>query len=410
MSRLLDPFQFVLIALSGWMNCRQSQLIDYLREENRVLREQLGDKRLRFTDHQRRRLAAKAKGLGRKVLLELDTIVTPETLLAWHRRLIAQKYDGSKKRGPGRPRKTEQIERLVLRLATENRAWGYRRIQGALANLGHDIGRGTIAEILARHGIEPTPERQRATTWKEFLEQHWDLIVAADFFTIEAWTQRGLQRFLVLFFIELSTRKVEVAGIASVAHGLWMSQIGRNLTDAVDGILSGKRYLIHDRDPLFTAEFLKMLKEAGVTSVKLPPRSPNLNAYAERFVRTIKESCLERMILFGEGSVRRAISEFTAHSAHRGRNQLAREAKAIVALAFRNGPIEDLHAGKPCPTCRGRTEYSHVTDEEIHVMTRNAVDNVFRLLVLRSENPTEYERQVKFGERYTFGWDDPTPV
>jgi len=127
------------------------------------------------------------------------------------------------------------------------------------------------------------------------------------------WTSRGLQRFIVLFFIELSTRKVEIAGIASIANGLCMGQVGRNLTDAVDGILKGKRYLIHDRDPLFTSEFLKMLKEVGVESVKLPPRSPNLNAYAERFVRTIKESCLNRLILFGEGSIRRAAAEFTAH-------------------------------------------------------------------------------------------------
>ena len=257
MTASLDPFRFVLIALSGWMNGRQSLLIDYLREENRVLREQLGDKRLRFTDDQRRRLAVKAKGLGRKVLIELGTIVTPETLLAWHRRLIAQKYDGSKNRGPGRPRKAEEIETLVVRMANENRTWGYRRIQGALANLGHEIGRGTIAEILARNGIEPAPERGRKTTWKEFLEQHWDLIVAADFFTIEAWTRRGLQRFIVLFFIELSTRKVEIAGIAPIANGLWMNQIGRNLTDAVDGILKGKRYLIHDRDPLFTCRVLE---------------------------------------------------------------------------------------------------------------------------------------------------------
>src|SRR5690348_10966188 len=152
MSRVLDPFRFVLIALSGWKNDRQSRLIEYLREENRVLREQLGDKRLRFTDDQRRRLAAKAKGLGRKVLADLGTIVTPETLLAWHRRLIAQKYDGSKKRAPGRPRTAAEIDTLVVRLANENRNWGYRRIQGALANLGHEIGRSTIAEILARNG------------------------------------------------------------------------------------------------------------------------------------------------------------------------------------------------------------------------------------------------------------------
>ena len=178
----------------------------------------------------------------------------------------------------------------MVGMAEENRNWGYRRLQGALSNLGHEIARSTIAEILERHGIEPAPERIRKTTWKEFLTQHWDLIVAADFFTVEVWTRKGLQRFTVLFFLQLSTRKVEIGGIAPTANGLWMHQIARNLTDAVDGILKDKRYLIHDRDPLFTAEFLNMLAETGVKSVKLPPRSPNLNAYAERFVRTIKES------------------------------------------------------------------------------------------------------------------------
>src|SRR5215831_17678481 len=313
MLHVLDPFRFVLIAVAGWMNQREYQIIDYLREENRVLREQLGQRRLRFNDYQRRRLAVKAKGLAGKLLREVATIVTPETLMAWHRRLIAQKYDGSGKRGCGRPRKSAEIEDLVVRMAKENRSWGYRRIQGALSNLGHEVGRGTIAEILARHGIEPAPERERNTSWKEFLTQQWDLIVAADFFTIEAWTRRGLQRFFILFFMELSTRKVEIAGIASSPSGLWMDQIGHNLADAVDGLLSGKRYLIHDRDPLFTAEFLSLLAEAGVASVKLPPRSPNLNAHAERFVRTIKESCLERMVLFGESAVRKATAEFITH-------------------------------------------------------------------------------------------------
>jgi putative transposase len=313
MAKLLDPFRFLMISLAGWMNQRQLQVIDFLREENRVLREQLGDRRPRLNDDQRRRLATKAKGLGRKILAEVATIVTPETLLAWHRKLIAQKYDGSGKRGPGRPRKAGEIEALVVRMAEENRDWGYRRIQGALSNLGHELARSTIAEILERHGIEPAPERNRKRTWKEFLTQHWELIVAADFFTVEVWTRRGLQRFIVLFFIELSTRKVEIAGIATSANGLWMNQIGRNLTDAVDGILKGKRYLIHDRDPLFTTEFLRLLADAGVKSVKLPPRSPNLNAYAERFVRSIKESCLERMIFFGEGSLRKGIHEFVLH-------------------------------------------------------------------------------------------------
>ena len=136
MSRALDPFRFVLIAVAGWMNQRQLHVIDYLREENRVLREQLGGRRLRLNDDQRRRLAAKAKGLGRKILAEVATIVTPETLLAWHRKLIAQKYDGSGKRRPGRPRTAAEIEALVVRMAEENRDWGYRRIQGACPTWG----------------------------------------------------------------------------------------------------------------------------------------------------------------------------------------------------------------------------------------------------------------------------------
>ncbi|HYR44098.1 MAG TPA: integrase core domain-containing protein, partial [Terriglobia bacterium] len=138
-------------------------------------------------------------------------------------------------------------------------------------------------------------------------------IVATDFFTIEVWTCTGLQRFVVLFFMELSTRRVELGGIARSANGFWMSQIARNLTDVVDGFFTGKRFLIHDRDPLYTTEFLDILAGVGVQSVKLPPRSPNLNAYAERFVRTVKENCVEQMIFFGEESLRNAIREFIAH-------------------------------------------------------------------------------------------------
>jgi putative transposase len=226
----------VVVAIAGWMN-------------------------------QRRRLAVRAKGLGRKLLSELATLVTPDTLLAWHRKLIAQKYDGHDKRRPGRPRTAKDLASLVVRIAEENRTWGYRRIQGALSNLGHKIARSTIADMLRRHGIEPAPERSRKTTWKEFLTQHWELTVAADFFTFEVWTAKGLKRFLVLFFIDLSSRRVEIAGIAASANGLWMSQIGRKVTDAVDGILNGKRYLIHDRDPLFTTEFQNILASVGVTSV-----------------------------------------------------------------------------------------------------------------------------------------------
>ena len=328
MTLALDPFRLLLISLAGWLNQRQQDVIDYLQEENRVLREQLGGKRLRFNDDQRLRLAVRAKKLGWRMLQELTPIVTAATLLAWHRRLIARKYDGNQQPGPGRPRTRDEIQRLVVRMATENRDGGYRRIQGALANLGHEVAHGTIAQILKEHGLEPSPEREGKTTWKEFLSRHRDLMVAADFFTIEAWTRKGLTRFLVLFFIDLSSRKVEIAGVAREANGLWMSQVARNLGDAEEGFLIGKRYLIHDRDPLFTAEFLEILEATGVQSLKLPPRSPNLNAHAERFVRTIKESCLERMILFGEGSVRRAIHEFVLH--HHERNHQGLDNRLII--------------------------------------------------------------------------------
>src|SRR5215469_11172236 len=220
MSEVLDPFSFLVVSLSGWMNQHQQHVIHYLMEENRVLREQIGNRRLRFSDDQRRRLAARAKTIGRKLLQELETLVTPETLMAWHRKLIAQKYDGSANQSTGRPRTAGEIADLVTRMATENRNWGYRRIQGALSNLGHLVAFKTIANILKEHGIEPAPERSRKTTWKEFITRHWEQIVASDFFTIEVWTPSGLKRFIVLFFLELSRRRVEIGGIAPNADAL----------------------------------------------------------------------------------------------------------------------------------------------------------------------------------------------
>src|SRR6516165_406705 len=215
----LDPFRLLLISLAGWVNQRQQDVIDYLQEENRVLREQLGGKRLRFSDDQRRGLAVRAKKLGWRMLNYLTTIVTPARLLAWHRRLIARKYDGSRQRGPGRPRVLEEIQRLVIRMARENRDWGYRRIQGVLVNLGHEVARGTIANLLEEQGLEPAPERERRTSWREFLSRHRELMVAADFFTIEAWTRKGSTRFLVLFLIDLSSRRVQIAESPGIAMG-----------------------------------------------------------------------------------------------------------------------------------------------------------------------------------------------
>ena len=162
---------------------------------------------------------------------------------------------GSAYRVRGRPQTATEISGLVVRMAEENRRWGYRRIQGALSNLGHILARTTIANILKRHGIDPAPERSRKTTWREFLTRHWDQIVATDFFTVEVWTCSGLTRFIVLFLYGFVDTRVQIGGIASSANGLSMAQIARNLTDAVDGFFVGKRYLIHDRDPLYTGNF-----------------------------------------------------------------------------------------------------------------------------------------------------------
>ena len=323
----MNALQLLLICFAGWLNRNQQLVIEYLQEEVKVLREQLGRKP-RFNDKQRRRLAAKAKKLGRDGLRRFATIVSPKTLLDWHRQLIARKYDGRGKRTPGRPPTPEAIRALILTMARENRSWGYTRIQGALANLGHEIGRGTIAKILKEAGMDPAPDRQRQCTWKDFLRTHLSVLAATDFFSVEVWTALGLVRYHVLFVIRLATREVQIAGIMAEPHGRWMKQMARNLTDGLDGFLHGCRYLIHDRSNLFTPQFRMILESVGIETVRLPARAPNLNAYAERFVRTIREGCLDRMILIGEGSLRRALGEFVVHY-HTERNHQSLENKII---------------------------------------------------------------------------------
>ena len=204
-----------------------------------------------------------------------------------------------------------ETEVLIVRMAHDNPTWGYLRIKGALKNLGHTVARTTIANILARHGIEPAPERK--TTWKEFLKAHFDVLAATDFLTVEVWQPTGLVRFYVLFVIDLATRHVHIAGISSGPNGNWMAQIARNLTGCCDGFLLHKRYLIHDRDPLFTKQFRDILEAADVESIRLPPKSPNLNSFAERFVLSIKSECLNRMIFFSEAQLRCAMKEYLAH-------------------------------------------------------------------------------------------------
>ena len=185
---------------------------EYLVTDNRILRNQITG-RVRLTDGERKTLAEIGQKLGKQALAEVANIVTPDTILAWHRKLIAQKFDGSSTQSPGRPRIDAELEALIVRMAQENRSWGYDRIVGALKHLGYTISDQTVGNILKRHGIPPAPERKKTTTWKEFIRTHMDVLVATDFFTAEVWTTAGLVTYYVLFFIHLASRKVHVAGM-----------------------------------------------------------------------------------------------------------------------------------------------------------------------------------------------------
>ncbi len=276
-------------------------------------------RRLRLTDEQRRRLAAKGKRLGRQTLNRVATIVTPDTILRWHRRLIALKWTHEAKR-VGRPGLMKAIAALIVRMAQENSSWGYCRIQGELKQLGHRVAPSTIAKVLKDNGIKPAPDRP--TSWKTFLQAHWGEIAGIDFFTTEVWTPRGLTTYYVLFAIDLKSRKIHFAGATPNPRESFMAQVARNLTDAFDGLLTGHRFLICDRDSKFSEQFRRILGEAGVDVIRTPIQAPNCNAHAERLVLSIKSECLRRMIFFGEASLRRAIFEYLDHyhaeRAHQG--------------------------------------------------------------------------------------------
>jgi len=203
-----SAFQLLIAVLTGWMDRQDRDVLRYLVEENRVLRRQLRGRRLQLTDDDRRRLAVRAYPLGRRRLREIATIVTPE-LLRWHRQLIARKWTYAK---PASSRRgvLAEIRRLVLRMAEENPTWGYTRILGALKNVGHRVGRSTIARILKAQGIPPVPERP--TSWQVFLRAHWGAICGADFFTTEVWTWRGLVTYYTVFVIDLASRRVQILG------------------------------------------------------------------------------------------------------------------------------------------------------------------------------------------------------
>ena len=312
------PFQFLIAMIAHAINERMARKIEYLQAEIQVLTEALaaktGSRRITFTAEQRRRLAVKGKKLTPGERRACCQIVKPETILAWFRALAARKYDGSKNRKPGRPPKPSEIRNLVIRMATDNPGWGYTKIRDALRNgLKIEIGRTTVATILQEAGVVPAPERRKSRTWKQFLKMHWDTLYACDFFSVETLSAFGTIRYMVLFVMELKTRAVELAGIAINPGGEWTKQVARNLVDRTDGFMRRATHLIHDRDPVFASGFTEVLKLAGIKCIRIPPQSPNCNPHAERFVRTIRDECLDQLVLFGERHLRLVVKEFVDH-------------------------------------------------------------------------------------------------
>ncbi|TWT66243.1 Integrase core domain protein [Posidoniimonas polymericola] len=331
MTTPLQPWHLAFVWAVGWVNRQQNVTIEYLCTENRVLREQIGKKRILLTDDQRRRLAVKGKDLGRKGLESIMPLFTPDTILRWHRKLVAQKWDYSDRRKKaGRPPVAKEVTELILKIAKENRSWGYHRIQGALANLCHEVSDSTVANVLKAHGLEPAPLRKKRTPWKEFLKAHWDQLAAVDFTSVEVWTPRGLLTFYLLFVIEPNTRRVCFAGCTTSPNDVWMQQVARNLIDDEDGFLNDSRLLLMDRDAKFSAAFRNTVSHGGVHSLRLPPKTPNLNAHVERFMRSIKEECLDRMIFFGEDALRNAVREYLEHY-HAERNHQGLDNRLIEA-------------------------------------------------------------------------------
>ncbi len=322
---LPSTVQFFIVMIACSLNERMQKQLDYKTAEVLVLKEILksltNKARIDFAEDQRKRLAIAGKQLTPKEREEHCEIVRPRTILDWFCRIYSAKYDSSQSpRKNGRPPKPRETRDLVIRLALDNLSWGYTKIRDAVnIGLGIDICRNTVANILDKAGILPAPERERKRTWKQFIRSHWHCLYACDFFNVETLGIFGAVRYSVLFVIEIKTRTVHIAGIRINPDGEWMKQMARNLTDPIDGFLRDARYLIHDADPLFTDEFKQTLRPPGssdaegVECVKIPPRSPNCNPHAERFVKSIKYECLNHFVFFGKRHLRYVIREYMAH-------------------------------------------------------------------------------------------------
>lgn len=305
MTKLLRAFLLLLATSDDRDLARQVQ---YLKAENRILRGKL-PRRIDITAHERQRLVKLGRRLG-SALKHLISIVSPRTFARW----VSGNRRTSRKatRAPGRPKTEADIRDLVLLLAREN-AWGYTRILGELKKLGvRRIARSTVVNILKEHGIDPGPQRGEGT-WDDFLQRHAATLWACDFFSTKVWTTSGLVDYFVLFFIHIGSRRVHIAGMSPNPDRQWVAQQARNVSAVFAEEPQRPTILRRDHDGKFGPEFDAILHSDGVAIHKVGPRAPNLNAYAERWVQSVKQECLDHFIIFGETHLRYLIHEYLAH-------------------------------------------------------------------------------------------------
>ena len=275
-----------------------------LRHQLRVLAR---GKRMPLRHRDRVLLAAASGLLGRERWHSFP--VSPQTLLRWHRELVRRKWTYRRRRRAGRPRIGGETAALILRLAKENPRWGYRRIQGELRKLGVTVSATAIRSLLRRRGFEPAPRRE-GPSWREFLACQASGILACDFFTVETIWLRTLY---VLFFIELSTRRVHLAGVSAHPCSSWVTQQARNLCFELDARETPVRFLIRDRDAKFSGPFDEVFRTEGVRVIRTPIRSPKANAFAERFVKTVRRECLDHLLIFGQRHLQWVLREYMRH-------------------------------------------------------------------------------------------------